>query len=104
MASVNSTVGVIAAADVPPPYRLPRRIPAGAEYSAVLLHVTTEFAYLERDRQLAETVALEVHMGAGADDNPSIPLPQPEPPKADDVVLHLATRRMQAGYQFGSAA
>ncbi len=62
-----------------------------------------ELAYIERDEQLAADVAREIEMG-GADNVPAIPPLPPVEPKADDIVVHLATRRIQAGYDFRPAA
>lgn len=55
----------IAAHDAGTHYRLPVRVPAAPSTvpSVAELTVTTEIAYLERDRQLAEQVNFELAAG-----------------------------------------
>lgn len=102
MAVRNLTRAAITDEPTPPPYRraLPRRVPAGVAYSVELLHMTTEAAYLERDRQLAEAVAREVQSDVDPDDDGDLTWGR----ASDDGDLTWgvrgATGRIQAGMTF----
>ncbi|MDX3353919.1 hypothetical protein PV703_11475 [Streptomyces sp. ME01-24h] len=80
---------------------LPTRTP-GATLPSLADEI--ELAYIERDEQLAAAVRAEIEMAGGADNVPALPPLPPPPPKADDdVVVHLATRRIQNSCEFRGA-